>query len=126
MFERLSLFSMAQNMATHAAARQNVIAQNVTNSDTPGYKAQDLTALSQPSEATFQMRRTAPQHLLGTTQAQWHRIEIAGQADPNGNTVSLEEEVLRSVDAARAHNRALTIYQSSLGILRSALGRSGG
>ena len=42
MFEKLELTRMAQALAAHAGARMAVIAQNVANADTPGYKAKDL------------------------------------------------------------------------------------
>ena len=42
MFEKLELTRMAQGLAAHAGARMGVIAKNVANADTPGYKAQDI------------------------------------------------------------------------------------
>jgi flagellar basal-body rod protein FlgB len=44
-------------------------------------------------------------------------------ADPNGNSVALETEMLRAVDVKRQHDRALAIYKSSLTVLRTAIGR---
>lgn len=125
MHDRVTLFELAQNVAQHAAARQNVIAQNVANADTPGYRAQELTPLVVEAAPSFQMRRSSPLHLSGTDAQAFETRDSAALADPNGNTVSLEEQVLASVDAGRTHDRALTIYQTSLGILRSALGKGG-
>ena len=42
MFEKLEIFRMSHAMATHAGARQAVVAQNMANADTPGYAARDL------------------------------------------------------------------------------------
>jgi flagellar basal-body rod protein FlgB len=50
-------------------------------------------------------------------------VDEAQPTDPNGNSVSVEQEILRSVDAKRQHDRAIAIYRSSLKILRSSLGR---
>ena len=44
-------------------------------------------------------------------------------ADPNGNSVSLETEMMHGVDAKRQHDRAMAIYQSSMTILRSTFSR---
>ena len=125
MHDRVSLFGLAQNVAQHAAARQNVIAQNVANADTPGYRAQEVAPLEQGAASSFQMRRSSPLHLRSTEAQVFETRESAGLADPNGNTVSIEDQVLASVDASRTHDRAVTIYQTSLGILRSALGKGG-
>ncbi len=50
-------------------------------------------------------------------------IEREGERDPNGNSVSLETEMLNAVSAKRQHDRALAIYKSSLTVLRASLGR---
>lgn len=72
------------------------------------------------------MRQTSARHIgSGTAERAWRSFEVQGAEDPNGNSVNLEEEVLRSVEATRAHNRALTIYNTSLQILRSSIGRGG-
>ncbi len=42
MFEKLELTRMAQALAAHAGARMGVIAENVANADTPGFKARDI------------------------------------------------------------------------------------
>ena len=56
MFEKLELTRMAQAMAAQAGARMGVIAQNVANADTPGFKAMDVTSLAEAHRAA-QMRR---------------------------------------------------------------------
>ena len=42
MFEKLELTRMAQSLAAQSGARMAVIAENVANADTPGYKAKDV------------------------------------------------------------------------------------
>lgn len=46
-----------------------------------------------------------------------------GELSPNGNTVSLEVEMVASAEVQGAHDRALAIYGSGLNILRAGLGR---
>ena len=50
-------------------------------------------------------------------------IEVAGPVSPNGNSVSLEEEMVRAAEVKSSHDRSLTIYRSGLDLLRSSLGR---
>ena len=45
------------------------------------------------------------------------------EPSPNGNTVSLETEMLNGVEVAREHSQALAIYKHALGIIRTSLGR---
>ena len=128
MFEKLEIFRMAHAMAVHAGARQSVVAQNMANADTPGYKARDVRPFNEileTGEAGFVPRATRPGHL--NSSALPFDMGISKQrdieADPNGNSVSLEAEMLKAVDVKREHDRALAIYKSSLTVLRSALGR---
>ena len=128
MFEKLEIFQMAPAMARHAGSRHAVVAQNMANADTPGYKAQDIAdfqSLMGNAARDFQMRATRPSHLnMSQTPgapAVFDRPDAI--ADPNGNTVSLESEMMHGVNAKRQHDRALAIYQSSMTILRSSFSR---
>ena len=126
MFDKLELFRMATAMAGHAGQKQAVAAQNVANADTPGYRARDLPdfkSLYRPADSAGHTRATRAGHLHGV-QAGALRAEpfaVRDEAAPNGNSVSLETEMLKSVDAKRQHDRALAIYKSGLYLLRSTI-----
>ncbi len=122
MTEIPDLMRLAAGAARHAASRQATIAANVANADTPGFLARDVSAFS-PDDG-FALRRADPRHFAGRTGAASEAQVLRDlAADPNGNTVDLEDQVLRGIDAARAHDRALTVYRSSLDLLRASLGR---
>jgi len=125
MFDNLDVFKMSAAMAQHAGRRQAVVAQNVANADTPGYVARDLPAFQDiyaPANDMRQQRATRAGHMHGAAPGQNAPIIRAGaDGAPNGNQVSLETEMLHSVEAKRHHDRAVSIYKSSLGILRSTL-----
>jgi flagellar basal-body rod protein FlgB len=129
MFEKLAVFQGAYAMARHAGARQAVVAQNMANADTPGYRARDITPFSElvtQGGTGFAPRRTREGHLLeqgDSVDASARTAPEGGPANPNGNSVSLEAEMLKAVDVKRQHDRALAIYKSSLGILRTSLGK---
>ncbi|MGB7240832.1 MAG: FlgB family protein [Sulfitobacter sp.] len=129
MFENLDIFRMSHAMAVHAGQKQAVSAQNVANADTPGYRAQDLPAFKE----TYQATPAAPS-MLRATRARHLNASVTGQqfvaiddkqspSAPNGNSVSLETEMLRSAAAKSQHDRALAIYKASLSILRTTIGR---
>lgn len=128
MFSDLNVFKTAYAMATHAGQRQAVVARNMANADTPGYRPRDIEAFKTAFEKTggeVAMTATRAGHLHGDSgTAPWAEYEADPSGDPNGNGVSLEEEMLKAVDVKRQHDRALAIYRSSIGILRSSLGRA--
>lgn len=117
MFDRLEIFQLAGGLARHAAARQAVVAQNVANADTPGYRARDIADFAET------WRNMSPENRMGRGELPTRLVDAGTPASPNGNTVSLELEMLRGVEAQRAHERALRIYGSAMQILRTSLGR---
>ncbi|ULB11248.1 FlgB family protein [Cereibacter azotoformans] len=126
MFEKLELVRMAQAMARHAGARTDVIARNVANSDTPGYRARDLPDFESYAEGRTGLRGTRAGHLRSAAAVAAEPVPagIMGTASPNGNSVSLEEEMVKAVSARQQHEMALSIYQSSSRLIRTSLGRS--
>lgn len=128
MFERIETLRMAAAMAVHAAGRQAVIASNVANADTPGYRAGDLRSFAETYAGRGEplpLRATRPGHLAAPEAARPREVVLdrAAEPSPNGNTVSLETELVRSASAKRQHDVSLAIYRSSLDLLRSSLGR---
>ncbi len=126
MFETLEVFRMAQAMARHAGSRQALVAANIANADTPGYRSRDVAAFAEVyrSSETGVMRHTRDRHMGGRDgTASPRALDAPGPSSPNGNTVALETEMFRSVDAKRQHDRALAVYRASLDLVRSSLGR---
>jgi flagellar basal-body rod protein FlgB len=126
MFQSLDVFRTAMAMARHAGQQQALSAQNIANADTPGYQARRLTGFAESLRAgPAGLRATRPGHLAGQGPAPPAREDrgAAAALDPNGNSVSVEAEMVQAVAAKRQHDRALAIYRSNLSILRTALGR---
>jgi flagellar basal-body rod protein FlgB len=126
MFETLNLTRLANAMATRAGAQLGVIARNVANADTPGFKAMELPSFA----ATYQdsglaMRATRPEHLSAaeTSTPQLQKAQGKGADAPNGNTVSLEQELVRMAEVRKDHEMALAISRSAAEIIRASLGR---
>ncbi|SNX69718.1 flagellar basal-body rod protein FlgB [Cereibacter ovatus] len=124
MFEKLEIVRLAQAMARHAGARTEVIAQNVANADTPGFRARDLPDFAAYAEGSG-LRTTRAGHLRGAEAAAVDPVVTDGRGSvaPNGNTVSLEDEMVKAVSARQQHDMALSIYQNSSRIIRTSLGR---
>lgn len=128
MYDKLEIMRMAQSMAVHASARQGAVAQNIANADTPGYRARDVAPFEETYESkrTFDMKGTRDSHIGGVTSTNGFAatyIDSDDAASPNGNTVSLELEMVKSVETQAQHDKALAIYKSSLDVIRASLGK---
>lgn len=126
MFQKLEIIRMAEAMASHAGARQGVVARNIANADTPGYKAQDLPDFAQTyrvgNEGAMLATRTG--HLTQTPASTPLIARVGtGSSSPNGNSVSLEGEMVNAVEVRQQHDLALAIYRNATDILRASLGR---
>lgn len=127
MFQNLELFQTAGAMARHAGSRQAVVAQNIANADTPNFKALEMASFRDVynGDAMGGMNATRPNHLHGQKgDFEQANVNVSqSEPAPNGNSVSLEDEMLHSVDVSREHSRALAIYRHGMTVLRSTLGR---
>lgn len=129
MFDKLEILQMAHGMATHAASRQSVIARNVANADTPGFRARDIESFAEiyrADDGGMALRATRAGHLPdagGDGTAHHFRTFRTGEAAPNGNSVALEAELMKSAETKMQHDMAMAVYGSALTVLRASIGR---
>lgn len=125
----LDILAMSRDLAAHSAVRQELVARNVANADTPGYRAVDLVDFSDvfnSNTTDFALKLSRTTHLRPSGGlAEFRTIESpsTGAAQPNRNNVGLEEQMIKGIAVQQDHDLALGIYRKSLGILRLALGR---
>ena len=124
MFAQLEIFQTAAQMADHAAARQAVISTNIAHADTPGFAALDILPFSDvyASAGDGAMRATRPGHHLGAGHNGDFEVfeSVNAQTAPNGNSVSLEHQMMQAAETRVQHDMALGVYKSALSILRQA------
>ncbi len=128
----LTLFTaLTEKMKWHQA-RQGLLAENVANAETPGYRGRDLEAFGFEAH----MRNLSVAHVEATRTDPGHIRSAASGADgfgarrlnsfeitPEGNGVTLEDEMMK-VTANQIDYQAVTsLYTKSLRLLRTALGR---
>ncbi|MDE3028383.1 MAG: FlgB family protein [Paracoccaceae bacterium] len=127
MFQQIDVLKMAGAMASNAEARQNAIARNIANANTPGYKAVDVASFASTYQASdgFTPNATLPGHFTSLADSPLTQVSARkkpGNESPNGNTVSLETEMVDAANVRQQHDMALAIYRSASTILRIALG----
>ncbi len=100
--------------------RSQVLAENIANADTPGYKAKDMdfqTALAgAQSRQSGSLGRTDPKHFeISTARHADSQYRIPNQPDTgDGNTVDIHEE-------RNAFTRNSMEYQTTLNFLNSRI-----
>lgn len=119
MLNDLAILKNTSAMASHAARRHTVIAQNIANADTPGYKAKDVQSF-----AEIYLRSIRESQDISSLTNGSKLIEMDGPASTSGNTVSLEEQMLTSAEAVGEHEMALAVYRKTFDLMKMAMGKN--
>ncbi|MBR0656392.1 flagellar basal body protein [Plastoroseomonas arctica] len=107
-------------------ARQRVLAQNMANLDTPGYRPSDLRPFAETLARTGSgLARTNAAHAGGGRASDVRADRQLVERTPDGNGVSLEDQALKVADTDTAHALALSLHRRFLTMFRTALGRTG-
>jgi flagellar basal-body rod protein FlgB len=124
------LFALASARLAHASQRNAVIARNVAHADTPGFKAQDVAAFDfdgAPAATAAAPKATRPGHATAPSPLRRPDAEVsaapATDESPDGNTVSLEEQMVQAAETRGQFELAATLYAKHLSMLRTAIGR---
>jgi flagellar basal-body rod protein FlgB len=125
----LTLLRLSSSLAAHSTSRQRVLSENIAHADTPGYQARDIPDFGETLRGTtpaFAARTTRPGHMAFGADPNGFApqvVTVDGAESPNGNSVSLEEQMMRAAEVRQSHDMALGVYRKSMDILRSSLGR---
>ena len=122
----LPLLSQIKGRLTWLDERQRVIAENVANADTPGYVGRDL---NQPTDFAAALRgggvrmsRTSAMHIAPAGSATRFEAHKAPDSETtlDGNSVVVEEQMLKMAESRMAYDAAIGLYQKSMQMLRLA------
>ncbi|WP_375195287.1 flagellar biosynthesis protein FlgB [Sphingobium sp.] len=134
------LAGIGQSMK-HLSERQRVIAQNIANGETPGFKAQtveapDFSSLVQVYGGSSGKPRVGrPQvHLSGGMAALGARMPRGGsgvvaetdisETKPDGNNITLEDQLLKMGEVQSDFAAMTNLYRKQIGLLKTAIGRN--
>jgi flagellar basal-body rod protein FlgB len=131
MLDGIDVFRITGARLHQLATRQNVLAQNIANADTPHFRARDVKPFQFDSALLQDQGGVAPLRLAGTQAGHMaagrngaavaaDRAKSYGE-DPDGNTVDLEEQMVKQADVAKNYDLATLVYKRSAALLRTAV-----
>ena len=112
--------------------RQRVLAENISNSDTPNFKPRDLvepkfnsSGASSGPMGSLAMMRTSASHIAPSAGASSfaQNTKAGYETRPAGNAVNLEDEMLKVSANQMDYAAATSLYSRSLGLLKTAIGK---
>jgi flagellar basal-body rod protein FlgB len=99
------LFQLASQRTQYLSARQALIAGNVANANTPGFRAQDLRSFASVLDQTqITMATTNPAHIAPeptSLDASRQTDSDSANATVSGNYVNLEDEMMKLGEVSR-------------------------
>lgn len=134
-YTSVPLFNLVKMKLNYHSQRQGLLAQNVANADTPDYKAQDLAQpdfakmlkANSPSGGSA-MLRTNPSHMAGAGGGAKMTVidrKKTDELNPNGNNVSIEEEMAEVSKNQSEYMKMLNLYAKTVSLFKTAIGNAG-
>lgn len=130
-FKQLQLFDMAGKQMRYLTQRQDVLAQNIANADTPDYRPRDLVPLDFEQTLRQQFVRLAPaapssgEALRGTLPVDPKfrdpETRMIYEESPNENGVVIEEQMMRVAETGVQYQTASDLYRKYSQMFKVAL-----
>lgn len=129
---KLPLFETMRERLSFLTARQTVLSENVANANTPGYAARDVEApdfaalaAGEGDSGAMPMAVTNPGHMTASSGgAGAFRIREMPDAEstPNGNSVNLEDQMMKVSSVQMDYATVTQLYKKAMGMIRIAAG----
>jgi len=140
----LSVLNAAISKMHWNEARQKVLSQNIANADTPGYAPNDIKPLdfkellkgsassgsvsaASTGGGSVQLATTNSMHIAldggsaSAPNAKAKKEKDPYETSPSGNSVILEEQLLKMNQNSIDHHLSTTIYQKNIDMLKDAI-----
>jgi flagellar basal-body rod protein FlgB len=128
--DNIGLFSALKTKMSWLGQRQNLVAENVANATTPGYQPRDMKAL----DFAAAMKKTSPDEVVTLRKTSNLHMSAPGEGNKSGkpvkakdsettmdgNSVVMEEQMIKMADSRMQFDAAVGFYQKSLELLRTA------
>lgn len=115
-------FGILHKILQATGARQKVLASNIANAETPGYKAKDIK-FGKMLGNQIKLITTKPEHVGNADKngANGKIVVRNNSSWSDGNNVELNVEIAKMQENALNHNAAIKILNSKIKMYRSAI-----
>jgi flagellar basal-body rod protein FlgB len=124
------IFSMLRTRMQWHQERQKILAENVSNADTPKFRPKDLTPIDFGAQARpggsqqLTLALTSPAHLSSPASAgSFGTMKPLYDVKPAGNAVNLEDQMIKVANNQMDYQAATSLYSRSMGLFKVAMGK---
>lgn len=135
---KMPIFAALHRKMEWLSERQRVLSQNIANSDTPNYQPRDLKQMSfrelvgktssspQLNVATTNNAHMSKQSSSAKGEFSESKQTKTYESAPAGNSVILEEQMLKLAETQLEYTTAANLYRKQVGLLKTAIGHKAG
>lgn len=131
--QNIGLFQAINAKIDYLNQNHKLIASNIANADTPGYRPLELEKVDfgrvmskALDDNKVRQETTHTRHMPS-----YNRIDDAAsgkqktiyESSPGGNAVIMEEQLIKSNEVTMDYNLMLNLYKKNIGLIKMALGR---
>ncbi|MGX5667893.1 flagellar basal body rod protein FlgB [Rhizobium daejeonense] len=130
--EPIQLFDLASRQAQWLSVRQEVVATNIANANTPKFRAKDVTPFDselKSASAGMAMARTQPGHMeasiIGNGKVEIDEPDVNNEigTQESGNTVALSTEVAKMGEVKRQFELNTQLIRAMQNMMLTAVGK---
>ncbi len=135
MLNGIGVFQLASTRMSYETAGLRVVARNIANADTPGFRGTAVVPFAETMRrqhqdgGDFSAKATRAGHTAaaGRSSDGGLRTEPADVLEeaPNGNTVTLEDEMIQAARLRGGHALAAVTFEKNLELMRMAVTAQG-
>lgn len=125
------IMSLMKDKLSYLGQRQAVLAQNVANANTPGYKAKELapfTTFAQEMESVSRgMKVTSDKHIVPASMSGANaatKTMRSFEVTPTGNSVDLEQQMMEVSATTVEYQADTSILHKFMSMMKMAIGRT--
>ncbi|MEE8662658.1 MAG: flagellar basal body rod protein FlgB [Acetobacter sp.] len=118
------ILGLAERRMSWLQNRQQVLASNVANADTPNYTSKDTPSFDNAlNQFNISLETTSTDHLPGTMGSANTIQERTEEKSLNGNNVALEAQMEKIADNSDQQKFAASVYSSWRSMFSTVIGR---
>jgi len=130
-YSDINIFKLMQTKMAYMAERQDILARNVANADTPGYKPRDLKKLDfnrlvNIEANRLRIRATSENHITDTgkedTSFRDQEMRKTYETTPVENAVVIEEQMMKIAENQMEYQKVTNLYSKMAGLFKTAIG----
>lgn len=133
-YSNIRLMSLMKMKMSWDSQNQDVLAQNVANADTPGYRAKELKPLdfehmAMEESHRLKMRATSGSSFDGSKEESKgdYRVEKSRktfETSPVKNNIAIEEQMANMAKNNMDYQMITNLYKKTAGMFKTALGQN--